>query len=301
VEEPGGESGSVNVHAAWRMALAERAAQAYARNEQLAALAVAGSVGTGLADRFSDLELDCYWFSPPGDLDRTGPIHMLGGELKALWGYDHDDEEWSEDYRLGELDVTVSNFVTGTIERFIDDVALRTDTDPVKHMRLAALQQSRPLLGTEMIESWRSRAAHYPDKLVTALVEQSLSPEVLTGWAAREAHASRGDDLAIHDLLTRAERAVLGAVLALNHIYLPHPLIKWQRHLIRGLNVIPDRLAERLQLLWIRSDAEALAEAEALLTETVLLAETRTNADISSFREGLSERRRAIDPPCPDE
>ena len=42
---PGGKSGEVNVHVAWRMALAKRAAQAYARNKQLAALTVADSVG----------------------------------------------------------------------------------------------------------------------------------------------------------------------------------------------------------------------------------------------------------------
>jgi len=42
------------------------------------------------------------------------------------------------------------------------------------------------------------------------------------------------------------------------------------------------------------------ASEEALLTETVLLAEARTDADLSSFREELSQRRRAIDPPHPD-
>jgi hypothetical protein len=135
-----------------------------------------------------------------------------------------------EDYRLGELDVTVSNFLAATIDRFIDDVVLRTDTDPVKHMRLAALQHCCPLLGAQMIASWQARAAVYPDELVSALVAQSLSPEVLSGWAAREALASRGD-----------------------------------------------------------------------LADTVLLAEAHTHADISPFRETLSERRRAIDPPSPDQ
>src|SRR5580692_10305657 len=77
-----GESGATNIHAAWRLAVAERAARSYASNEKLAALTVAGSVGAGLADRFSDLELDCYWFDPPSDLDRAGPVHLLGGELE---------------------------------------------------------------------------------------------------------------------------------------------------------------------------------------------------------------------------
>jgi len=67
VEQPDAEG---NVHAAWRMAVAERAAGVYAGNRNLAALAVAGSVGAGTADRFSDLELACYWVGPPAAADR---------------------------------------------------------------------------------------------------------------------------------------------------------------------------------------------------------------------------------------
>lgn len=295
---PGGEPGQANVHAAWRMAQARRAARAYAGNAKLAALAVAGSVGSGLADQFSDLELDCYWFSAPGDPDRTGPIHALGGELTALWEFDHDEEEWSEDYRLGQLDVTVSNFLTGTIDRFLDQVVRDGDTDPVKHMRLAALQRSRPLVGAEIMASWRSRAGDYPDRLVSAMVERSLNPQVLTGWAAREALVSRGDDLALHALLTRVGYAVVAVVLALNRVYMPHRQLKWQRHLIAGLEVIPDQLAERLAWLSAGRPADALQAAEALLTDIVALSEARTDADISSFREELAGRRLVIDPPA---
>jgi hypothetical protein len=49
--------------------------------------------------------------------------------------------------------VTVNNFTTGTVEPFLDDVVQRADTDPVKHMRLAAPQRSRPLLGGDLITS----------------------------------------------------------------------------------------------------------------------------------------------------
>ncbi len=152
-----------------------------------------------------------------------------------------------------------------------------------------------------MIASWQARAAVYPDKLISAMVGQALNPEVLTGWAARDALASRGDDLAVRHLLTRVGHAVLTVVLALNRVYVPHRQIKWQRHLITGLDVVPERLAERLQLLSTSGTAEALQVAEALLAETVLPAEARTDAAISSFRQSLSERRRAIDPPRPDQ
>jgi len=292
-----GQRGEVNVHVAWRMAVAERAARAYAGNGKLAALAVAGSVGAGLADRFSDLELDCYWSSPPGDADRAGPIGALGGELTGFWEYDEDDQEWSEDYLLGDLGLTVSNFLTGTVERFLDDVVLRADTGPVKHMRLAAIQRSRPLLGAELITSWRARADNFPGGLASALVQQALDPEMLTGWAARDALASRGDDLAAQDLLTRAGHAVVRAVLAVNRVYLPHRQIKWQHHLITGLEVVPERLAERLESVSASPPAEAFRAAEALLEDTILLAEAHTGADLSSFRQTLAERRQPIDPP----
>jgi hypothetical protein len=293
----GGDTGQPNVHAAWRMARAATAARAYQPNPKLAALAVGGSVGSGLADQFSDLELDCYWFSAPGDSDRTGPVSALGGDLTALWDYDPDDEEWSEDYRLGELDVTVSNFLTDTIERFLGQVVECADTDPVKHMRLAALQRSRPLLGVELMASWRARADGYPDELVLAMVERALDPRVLGSWAAREARVARGDDLAVQALLGGIGYAVVGAVLALNRVYLPHTRLKWQRHLIAGLEVAPGRLAERLGLLTAARHPEALLAAEALLTDIVRLAEARTGADLGSFREELSARRRAIGPP----
>ena len=57
-----------------------------------------------------------------------------------------DEEEWSEDYTLGALDVTISSFTVATMERWLDAVTLRADTDPVKHMRLAAIQRCRPLV-----------------------------------------------------------------------------------------------------------------------------------------------------------
>jgi hypothetical protein len=298
-EPPDGMPGAENVHAAWRMEVARRAAAVYTGNPNLAALAVAGSVGAGIADRFSDLELDGYWVRPPSDADRLAPVRALGGELAALWDYDQDEQEWSEDYLVGELVVTVSNFLVSSVEQFLHDVLERASTDPVRHMRLAALQRSRPLLGTDLMAAWRARAGTFPRTLVSALVEQALSPEVLTGWSAREALVSRGDDMAVSDLLNRTGHAAVRAILALNRVYLPHRQLKWQHHLTTGLSLVPDRLAERLRALSQGRPDEALQAAEALLAEIVTLAEAHCDADIGAFRQALSERRPVIDPPQP--
>ncbi len=78
---PGGE----NPHVAWRMAVARRAAAAYTGNPKLAAFAVAGSVGSGLADRFSDLEIDCYWHEPPqGERGDEIAVQVLLADTVAL-------------------------------------------------------------------------------------------------------------------------------------------------------------------------------------------------------------------------
>jgi uncharacterized protein DUF4037 len=293
-----GGAGQGNVHVVWRLAEAERAASAYARNERVAAVAAAGSVGSGLADRFSDLELDCYWHEPPSDGDRLAPIEQLGGQIEAFWEFDDYEQEWSEDYQLGRLHVTLSNFPVASMEGFIDDVVLRADTDPMKHMRLAAVQHCRALAGADLLASWRARVDAYPDALVAAMVRQWLAEDALPGWAAREALASRGDEIALHALVVRVQQVVFGALLAVNRVYAPHRLAKWQRATLARLTLAPDRLAERLHGMWRAPSAdEALGTAEALLAETVELAEEATGLRLGEFRDLLAERREPVDPP----
>ena len=233
---------------------------------------------------------------PAGRRGPARPVRALGGKLTAWWDYDQDDQEWSEDYLVGQLGVTVSNFLVSSVEQFLDDVLERASTDPVRHMRLAALQHCRPLLGIELMASWRARAGTFPRTLVSELVEQALAPEVLTGWSAREALVSRGDALAVRDLLTRTGLAAVRVILALNRVYLPHRQLKWQRHLTTGLRLVPEHLAERLESLSNGRPAKALPAAEALLAEIVTLAEAHCDADIAAFREALSQRRPAIGP-----
>jgi hypothetical protein len=42
---------------------------------------------------------------------------------------------------------------------------------------------------------------------------------------------------------------VVRAVLAVNRVYLPHRQVKWQRHLMSRLEVVPEKLANG----WSRS------------------------------------------------
>ena len=289
---PAGENGR---HVAWRIEIAREIAEGYQSENGLVALTVAGSVGAGLADRWSDLEIDCYWSHAPSDAQRRAPLERIGASDQVIWDYDPDDREWSEDYRVGRLAVNVSNFTAETVEEFLDRVIEGGDTDPVKHMRLAAIERCAPLRGGRTVEAWRARAREYPDALVDAMVAGSLRPGVLGGWESRDASVERGDSIASHALLARIEQAVVATAMALSRVYMPHRYFKWQRAALSACEIAPEHLVERLEFLWHPSLPNGLATAESLLADVLLLAEKHSDADLTAFREQFRARRSPVD------
>jgi hypothetical protein len=278
------------------MQIARDIAHGYRSEGRLVALTVAGSVGAGLADRWSDLELDCYWSEPPSESERRAPLERVGAADVVVWDYDPADREWSEDYTVGRLAVNVSNFTADTVEGFLDCVIDHADIDPVKHMRLAAIQRCTALRGDRIVDAWRVRATEYPDALVDAMVAESLRPSVLDGWEARDAWVDRDDAIALHALLTRIEQAIVGGVLALGRVYMPHRHPKWQRALLTDCAITPASLPERLASIWHASLRDGLASGESLLGDVVALAEQHSRAELTPFRERLGTRRSPIDP-----
>lgn len=79
-----------------------------------------GSVGAGTADEWSDLEQDIYWHAPPTDDDRRRPIDRLDGRIERFWDFSAHEEEWGEEYALGDLGVGISSFLVDSARRFID-------------------------------------------------------------------------------------------------------------------------------------------------------------------------------------
>ena len=131
--------------------------------------------------------------------------------------------------------------------QFLDRCAPAGRADPVRHMRLAALQRSRPLLGAELMASWRTRAGAFPDHPGRGPGRTGACPGGASVGAAMPSSAA-ATSLRSATCSTRAGHAAVRAVLALNRIYLPHSQLKWQRHLITGLRLAPAQLAERLQV-----------------------------------------------------
>jgi hypothetical protein len=279
------------------MSVARRAAALYAANAKVAAVVAAGSVGSGRADKWSDLELDIYWHESPTDEDRRAPIDALGGAIHQFWPFSEREEEWGEEYDVDGLSIGISSFTVDTAERFLRRVVEEGVDDPLMQMRVAAILACTPITGTSLLKGWKERAERYPDVLRRTAVLRYLDPDRLAGWHQREPLARRDDHLAVHELLSRAVRMVLGALHGLNRMYVANPSLKWEASSTANFVIAPADLQARLAQAWTGDLTTRLATVEALLLETVQLAERELDTPVPELRRALGARRAALVPP----
>jgi len=204
-----------------RRELAKIVAPAYAANPKVAAVLLAGSVARGLADQFSDIEIDIYWDAPPTEADRQAPIERFGWQ--PVYSV-VDENEWADGFLIEGVKVDTSQFLVSTIERYLRDAIEGADTEPEYQVRITALQHGQPLHGAELIERWRARAAAYPEALARAMVSEHLAfpPRELL-----EMFAERDNTLMLHRALVDIAQRILDVLTALNRLYLAHPYHKW--------------------------------------------------------------------------
>jgi predicted nucleotidyltransferase len=269
-----------------RRRLAEMVAPAYAANSKVASVLLAGSVARGTADRFSDIEIDVYWHTPPNDADLLAPIEQSGWRLL----YRHVDEyEWADGFSIEGVKVDTSQFLVSTLDRWIDDVMERADLEVEKQLRISAIRHGQPLYGAELIERWRERTATYPEALRHAMVREHLEfrpRELLEMFAARD------NTLILYRSLVEISQRILDVLMALNRIYLPHPYHKWLDWEVAQLPIGPPDLAGRLRTLLRAKPETAADEIHRLIEETFALVERHMpEIDTRPLRAEFETRR----------
>jgi hypothetical protein len=269
-----------------RRALAELVAPFYAANPKVAGLLLAGSVARGIADQFSDIEIDIFWHAPPTEADRMAPIERAG--WKPLYSV-ADENEWADGFYIHGVKVDTSQFLVSTIERWLDDVAERANTEPEYQVRITAIQHGRPLHGADLIERWRAQTAAYPEALAHAMIGQHLEfrPRYLL-----EMLAVRDDVLVLHRDLVDAEQRILDVLMGLNRRYAPHPYHKWLDWEVGQLRLAPPDLNRRLRQVLRAEPRAAVGELHRLIEETFTLVEHHLPAfDTSAARAVFDEQR----------
>lgn|SRR5262249_13299055 len=269
-----------------RRALAEIVAPAYAANPKVAGVLLAGSVARDIADQYSDIEIDVFWHAPPTDEDLLAPIERSGWELL----YRHVDEnEWADGFFIEGVKVDTSQFLVATIERWLDDVMVRADTEPEYQVRITAIQHGRPLHGAELIEHWRARTATYPEALAHAMVAEygNFRPRYLL-----EMLAARDDVLLLHQELVAAEQMILSVLMGVNRMYAPHPYHKWLDWEVGQLTIAPPDLNRHLRDILRAEPRAAVDQLHKLIEETFVLVERHLrDFDTSAARAVFEERR----------
>lgn len=296
----------------WRQELARQLAAYYAEQPKIAAVALAGSVARGWADRHSDIELDIYWAEPPTVVERLAPITAGGGQIDIFWAdpppeaayrrlfdqrggllsqlWPFEGDEWSEHYYIEGINIGVSGFLTTTIERYLADVLETYATDDERQMRLAAIQNALPLHGAPLLERWQARTSAYPDQLAAALINEQLALDEkwwkVDMWLERDCH------LPLIELLHHLQIKTLRILLALNRIYLPDPHFKWADRLVAHLAICPPDLSPRLQQVFREDAASAVTLTAELFYETLdLVQQHAPEIDVVFMKRWYDHRR----------
>jgi predicted nucleotidyltransferase len=269
-----------------RRAIARRAAEQYAANPAVAAVLLAGSVARGLADDFSDIELDIYWRRAPTEVERVAAAAGAGWEpIRA----EKDEHEWADSYRIDGVKLDASSFLTSTIDGYLSAVLLHADTEPELQVRVTALLQGQPFHGAGVIGAWRDRCSPYPTSLALAMVAKGLA---LRPRERLEMLVARDDVLVLHRDLVDNLQGLLDALFGLNRMFTPHPFHKWLEWEATLIPLKPPDLVRRIRGLLCASPREAVDQVSALAEETFdLVAAHLPEFQIAPVREAFAFRR----------
>jgi hypothetical protein len=258
------------------------------------AIQVAGSVGRGTADRYSDLEIDVYYSEPPTVDERIAAVRGCGATLESL---DEDEDEWEEQMLLDGVHAATSTFLISTLERYLHEVVDKAQIAPAAQTRLYSLQHAVPLLGHDLVAEWQARASRYPAELAHAMLAANLPFRGF--WYAEEMLAARQDVLLLYRSFVEIGQQLLGALCGLNRRYLATPDgLKWMHETLAALPIKPERCGERLMLAFRVEPPAGVQLLKELIAETLALVEQHLpEFDTAPYRAKFGQRRQVLDGP----
>lgn len=252
-------------------------------------IAVTGSVGAGLADEYSDIELLFLSETVPNTervrewlegVDGTQEVRV-GRENGGVWAW----------CRLDGVEIDP---YWGTLAEAVAEVEAITSGTVVEHRRLAfahVLRHSIALRTSGVLEELARSCRDYPEGLGSRLIVDALS-----GWelpAVRIGAIARSDVLEARSWLQHDAERVLRIVFTLNEQWEP-PRWKWLRVYAAELTIAPPKLVERLERVLLMEDLVAASRTlNALALEVLAL--LPDDVDRERAERGLEVRIAALE------
>ncbi|RXY99690.1 DUF4037 domain-containing protein [Fictibacillus sp. S7] len=250
---------------------ADKMAEIYQKNENIAGVLLAGSVSRGWDDSHSDIELHILWKKPPRDRDRLQPIEKVNGEIIDFHPYE--EEEWAETYIVDGVKFEISSFLVSTIQEVLQQVVQQANTNYDFQCLAASLKDGKILFEEERtLSALKEEVTAYPAALAENMIIENL--ELGSRWNNRKALLARKDWLMYYDLMTAVQKRMLGILFGLNGMYVHHPAFKWLKQSTDEMKIVPDQLYERFTSVLTDSPEESISTLEGVVGEVYALVET---------------------------
>lgn len=199
---------------------------------------VCGSVGKGISDEYSDLEIKIIWKEAPSKEERSKLFSKLS--FKNLYDEYFEDIEWYSSIILDSgLKIDFSHCTLQTVEKIINDVQFSFDSSIDLQTFISSIIYSIDLYGDT--SEYRNKLQQYPDALAKKCIEVNL---IFESWSMREILIHREDYLALSDVINQNIFQLLRLLFALNKKYLISDRFKWLDFQLDLLEIKPRNLKE---------------------------------------------------------
>ena len=256
----------------WRIALARRIAPIYANHPTVRVVLVGGSVGRGIADRYSDLEIGVFWAEPPSEAVRKTLAERVGVVYRErMSSYKFDprqpgEEEADEEIYIGGdkdcgFNVDIKHKTLAAVEQYL--VEMFDLCRPHDNRLAEVLSHSIPLYGQSLVEQWRRKVATYPTELAQKFVHTQLR---FKQWWLYEQFAKEQEMILVQEQFSECLTKIISVLAALNRVYVLE--IKWTDWSIKQLQIAPSNLIHRAKQIFEQPPQVAVQQLRQLVEET---------------------------------
>ena len=263
--------------------LARRLVALEVEHTQPAAALLTGSVSSGDADEYSDIDLILYFDDAIPDDEAIEAVRTAAGGGDATAIGPRTELAYAIQFPVDGVQVQLAHETLPSVEADIAKVVDELEVDTPLQKALEGLHSGAALHGAETIERLRARAA-YSEDLQRAMIETFWRFYPL--WYVADQLERRDAIVWRYEVMAQSAYNMLGVLAGLNRVWFTTFQLKRMRKLVGSFELAPPRLAERLEALFDPDAKKAVTELERLVSDTRELVRGRfPDLDLSLPRE----------------